>query len=105
MFSSILLCFFNLALSLIFNMSILMLSSSSLVGRYYMPKTPLPEQLGLECWTTDLANRFITEQVLKSKRILTAQRRAEMMDFLLYLNRISQDLNPVARQKFANDKA
>jgi hypothetical protein len=70
-----------------------------------MPETPPPEQSGLECWTTDLADRFIAEQVLKSKRILTAQRRAEMKDFLLYPNRISQDPNPVARQKFANDKA
>jgi hypothetical protein len=82
MFSSI----FNLALYLKFNMSILMPSSSLLVGRYYMPETPPLEQSGLKCWTTDLADRFIAEQVLKSKRILTAQRRAEMKDFLLYPN-------------------
>jgi hypothetical protein len=77
-------------------MSILMPSSSSLIGRYYMPKTLPPELLGLECWTTDLADKFIAKQVLKSKRILTAQRRAEMKDFLLHPNRISQNPNPIA---------
>jgi hypothetical protein len=95
----------TLALSLKFNMSILMPNSSSPVGRYYMPKTLPLKPLGLECWTADLAGKFIAEQVLKSKRILTAQRQAEMKDFLLYPNRISQDLDPIARQKFANDKA
>jgi hypothetical protein len=70
-----------------------------------MPETPPPEPSGLECWTADLADRFIAEQVLKSKRILTAQRRAEMKDFLLYPNRISQDPDPIVRQKFANNKA
>jgi hypothetical protein len=53
-----------------------------------MPKSPPLESLGLECWTADLADNFIAEQVGKSKRILTAQ-RAEMKDFLLYPNRIS----------------
>ena len=70
-----------------------------------MPETPPPEPSGLECWTADLADRFIAEQVLKSKRILTAQRRADMKDWLLHPNRISQDPDPVVRQKFANDKA
>jgi hypothetical protein len=70
-----------------------------------MPETPPLEPSGLECWTADLANRFIAKQVIKSKRILTAQRRAEMKDFLLYPNQISQDPDPIARQKFANDKA
>jgi hypothetical protein len=37
-----------------------------------MPETPLLEPLGLECWTTDLADKFIKEQVLKSKKILGA---------------------------------
>jgi hypothetical protein len=70
-----------------------------------MPETPPPEPSGLECWTTDIANKFLAEQVPKSKRILTAQRRAEMKDFLLHPNQISQDPDPVVRQKFANDKA
>jgi hypothetical protein len=58
-----------------------------------MPETPPLELSGLECWTTDLGDKFIAEQVRKSKRILTAQRRAEMKDFLLYPNRICQDLD------------
>jgi hypothetical protein len=86
-------------------MSILMLSLSSLVGRYYMPKSLLPELLGLECWTADLSDRFIAEQVVKSKRILTAGQRADMKDWLLHLNRISQDPDLAIQQKFANNKA
>ena len=70
-----------------------------------MPETPPPEPSGLECWTADLADKFIAERVLKSKRILTAQRRAEMKDFLLYPGRISRDSDSAVRQKFANDKA
>jgi hypothetical protein len=46
-------------------------SSLSLVGRYYMPESPPPELSGLECWTADLPEKFNTEQVAKSKRILT----------------------------------
>jgi len=80
-------------------------SSSSPAGRYYMPETPPPELSGLECWTADLAEKFLDERVRKSKRILTAQRRADMKDWLLYPNKRSQDPNPVTRQKFANDKA
>jgi hypothetical protein len=64
-------------------------SSSSPNGRYYMPETPPPELSGLECWTEDLAEKFIIDQVAKSKRILTAQRRADMKDWLLHPNRIS----------------
>jgi hypothetical protein len=78
-------------------MSILMPSSSSPTGRYYMPKTPPLEPLGLECWTADLANKFIAERVLKSKRILTAQQRAKMKDFLLYPGRISRDSDSAVR--------
>ena len=70
-----------------------------------MPGSPPPESSGLECWTADLANKFIAEQVGKSKRILTAQLRAEMKDFLLYPNQISQDPDLAVRQKFANRKA
>jgi hypothetical protein len=61
-------------------MSILMPNSLSPIGRYYMPKSPPPEQLGLECWTADLPEKFIAEQVVKSKRILTARRRADIKD-------------------------
>jgi hypothetical protein len=86
-------------------MSILMPSSSSPVGRYYMPESPPPELSGLECWTADLSDKFIAEQVVKSKRILTAGRRADMRDWLLHPNRISQDPDLAVRQKFANDKA
>jgi hypothetical protein len=86
-------------------MSILMPGSSSPAGRYYMPETPPPELSGLECWPKDLAEKFITEQVPKSKRILTAQRRADMKDWILYPDRTSQDRDPLVRQKFANDKA
>jgi hypothetical protein len=81
-------------------MSILMPGSSSPAGRYYMPETPPPEPSGLECWTKDLADKFITEQVPRFKRILTARRRADMKDWILYPDRTSQD-----RQKFANSKA
>jgi hypothetical protein len=70
-----------------------------------MPKSPPLEQSGLECWAEGLAEEFIAKQVPKSKRILTAQRRADMKDWLLHPNRISQDPDPVVRQKFANDKA
>jgi hypothetical protein len=55
-------------------MSILMPSSSSPACRYYMPETPPEEPSGLECWTTDLADKFIEERVLKSKKILGALR-------------------------------
>jgi len=82
-----------------------MLDSSSPVGRYYMPESPPPELSGLECWTKDLSEKFIAEQVPKSKRILTARRRADMKDWLLHPNRISQDPDPAVRQKFANNKA
>jgi hypothetical protein len=58
-----------------------------------MPETPPLEPSGLECWTADLADKFIAEQVPKSKSILTAQQRAEMKDFLLYPGRISRDLD------------
>jgi hypothetical protein len=106
--------FFHLALSLALQlviyipsskMSILMPNSSSPVGRYYMPESPLPELSVLECWTEDLSEKFVAEQVPKSKRILTAGRRADMKDWLLHLNRISQDPDPAVQQKFANDKA
>ena len=70
-----------------------------------MPESPPPEQSGLECWAEGLAEEFIAKWVPKSKRILTAQRRADMKDWLLHPNRISQDPDPVVRQKFANDKA
>ena len=70
-----------------------------------MPKTLPPEPSRLECWTKDLAEKFIVEQVSKSKRILTAQRRAAMKDWLLHPNRISQDPDLVVRQKFVNEKA
>ena len=72
-------------------MSILMPSSSSPVGRYYMAESPPPEPSGLECWTADLPEKFIAEQVGKSKRILTAGQQADMKDWLSYPNRISQD--------------
>ena len=80
-------------------------NSSSPTGRYYLPETPPPERSGLECWTADLLEKFIIERVPKSKRILTAQRRAEMKDWLLHPSRISQDPDLIVRQKFANDKA
>jgi hypothetical protein len=80
-------------------------SSSSPAGRYYMPETPPLEPSGLECWTADLADKFIEERVLKSKKILSALRQANMKDWLLYLERTSQDLDLAVRQKFANDKA
>ena len=70
-----------------------------------MPESPPPEKSGLECWAEGLAKEFIAKQVPKSKRILTAQRRADMKDWLLHPNRISQDPDPVVQQKFANDKA
>ena len=86
-------------------MSVLMPSSSPPNGRYYMPETPPPEPSGLECWTEDLAEKFVAEQVPKSKRILTAQRRADMKDWLLHLDRISQHPDLAVQRKFANDKA
>lgn len=70
-----------------------------------MPDTPPPEPSGLECWTADLADKFIEERATKSKKILTARRRADMKDWLLYPERTSQDPDPLVRQKFANDKA
>jgi len=45
-----------------------------------MPETLPLEPLGLECWAKDHAKKFIAKQVLKSKRILTAKRRANMKD-------------------------
>ena len=86
-------------------MSVLILSSSSPAGRYYIPKSPLPEPSGLEYWTKDLSEKFVAEQVPKSKRILTAQRRADMKDWLLYPDRKSHDPDPAVQQKFANDNA
>ena len=84
MFSSILLYLLYCNLSFTYlplsKMSILMPDSSSPVGRYYMPESPPPELSGLECWTKDLSEKFIAEQVPKSKRILTARRRADMKD-------------------------
>ena len=59
-----------------------------------MPESAPLELSGLECWTTDLPEKFIAEQVVKSKRILTARRRADMKDWLLHPNRISQDPDP-----------
>jgi hypothetical protein len=70
-----------------------------------MPESPLLELSGLECWTEDLAAKFVAKQVPKSKRILTAKRRANMKDWLLHPNRISQHLDPAVQQKFANNKA
>jgi hypothetical protein len=70
-----------------------------------MLETPPPEPSRLECWTKDLAKKFIVEQVSKFKRILTAQCRADMKDWLLHPNRISQDPDLVVRQKFVNEKA
>jgi hypothetical protein len=70
-----------------------------------MLESPPLELSGLECWTADLPEKFIAEQVVKYKRILTARRRADMKDWLLHPNRISQDPDPAVRQKFANDKA
>ena len=70
-----------------------------------MPKSPPLEPSGLECWTEDLSEKFVAEQVPKSKRILTAQRRADIIDWLSYPDRISCDLDLAVRQKFANDKA
>jgi hypothetical protein len=78
-------------------MSVLMPSSSSPAGRYYMPKSPPPEPSGLECWTKDLSEKFVAEQVLKSKRILTAQRRADIIDWLSHLDRISHDQDLAVR--------
>jgi hypothetical protein len=64
-------------------------SSSSPAGRYYMLKTLPLELLGLECWTADLADKFIEERVLKSKKILSALQQANIKDWLLYLKRTS----------------
>lgn len=61
-------------------MSVLMPSSSLPAGRYYMPETSLSEPSGLECWTTDLGDKFIEEQVPKSKKILGVLRRANIKD-------------------------
>jgi hypothetical protein len=70
-----------------------------------MPNTPPLEPSGLECWPADLANKFIAERVRKSKRILTAKRRANLKDFLLHLNRTCQNPSPAVHQRFANEKA
>jgi hypothetical protein len=70
-----------------------------------MPETPPPEPSGLECWTADLADKFLEEQVLKSKKILSAQRRADIKDWLSYPERTSRDLDLAVRQKLANNKA
>jgi hypothetical protein len=70
-----------------------------------MPETPPPEPSGLECWTADLADKFLEEQVLKSKKILSAQRRADIKDWLSYPERTSRDLDLAVQQKLANNKA
>jgi hypothetical protein len=85
-------------------MSVLIPSSSLPNSRYYIPETLLPEPSGLEYWTEDLAKKFITEQVPKSKKILTVQQQANIKDWLLYPNRIFQDPEPVVQQKFTNNK-
>jgi hypothetical protein len=54
-----------------------------------MLKTLPLELLGLECWTADLADKFIEERVLKSKKILSALQQANIKDWLLYLKRTS----------------
>jgi hypothetical protein len=79
--------------------------SSSLAGRYYMCVTPPPELDRLPCWTEDIAKKFLAERVPISKRILTAQRRADMKQWLLHPDVTSKDKNLAVRQKFANDKA
>jgi hypothetical protein len=81
------------------------MQSSSPSGRYYMPETPPLEPSGLECWAADLAEKFLDEQVPKSKKILTAQRRADIKDWLLNPNKVSKDPDLAVRQKWANDKA
>ena len=70
-----------------------------------MPETPPPEPSGLECWDADLGDKFINERVPKSKKILGAQRRANIKDWLLYPERTSQDPDLAVRKKFANEKA
>jgi hypothetical protein len=62
-----------------------------------MPETPPPEPSGLECWDADLAEKFIKEQVPKSKKILSAQQRANIKDWILYLKRTSQNPDPAVR--------
>jgi hypothetical protein len=70
-----------------------------------MPESPPPELSGLKCWTADLPKKIYCRTGSKFKRILTAGRRADMRDWLLHPDRISQDPDPAVRQKFANDKA
>jgi hypothetical protein len=67
--------------------------------------TPPPELDGLPCWTEDISEKFLAERVPISKRILTAQRRADMKQWLLHPDVTSEDQNPAVRQKFANNKA
>jgi hypothetical protein len=86
-------------------MSVLMPSSSPPTSRYYLPESPPPEPSRLECWAADLPDKFLAKRVSISKKILTARRRADMKDFLLFPDKTSQDPDPIIRQKFANDKA
>src|ERR1700722_16644704 len=79
------------------------LLSSPPHGRYYMPSSPPPEPSGVQCWPTNLWEKFEDKRIKLSKCILSATRRFHYKNFLMALD--VPCLDGVSRQKWANLKS